>query len=49
MKGNHSQMVEYTEIATAPPAKRDTPANPPEIPSSICGTPNLYHGQFESS
>jgi hypothetical protein len=32
--------VNLPEIATAPPANLATPARPPEIPSSTCGTPN---------
>lgn len=33
-------IVVYTEMAIAPPAKRFTPASPPLIPSSTCGTPS---------
>jgi hypothetical protein len=36
---NH-RILDLPEMATAPPAKRATPARPPEIPSSIWGTPN---------
>jgi hypothetical protein len=36
----HYELLNLPEIATAPPAKRATPARPPEIPSSTWGTPN---------